>query len=83
MIHELRSFGTNVEIYDPHADAAEVKHEYGLAIISSVNKKYDAIVLAVGHKEFKDLDWKTIKHDKTIVYDVKGFLDQSQITARL
>jgi UDP-N-acetyl-D-glucosamine/UDP-N-acetyl-D-galactosamine dehydrogenase len=83
VIHELRSFGTNVDIYDPHADGAEVKHEYGLHTISSPQKKYDAVVLAVGHKEFRDLDWKKIKHDKTVVYDVKGFLDQSIVTARL
>ena len=83
VIQELRSFGTNVEIYDPHADADEVKHEYGLTTISSPQKKYDAVVLAVGHKEFRDLDWKKIKHEKTVIYDVKGFLDQSIVTARL
>lgn len=83
VIHELRSFGTKVDIYDPHADADEVKHEYGLTTISSPQKKYDAVVLAVGHKEFRDLDWKNIRHEKTVIYDVKGFLDQSIVTARL
>jgi UDP-N-acetyl-D-galactosamine dehydrogenase len=83
VIQELRSFGTNVDVYDPHADAAEVKHEYGLDVISSPEKKYDAIVLAVGHKEFRELDWEAIKHAKTVIYDVKGFLDQSKVTARL
>lgn len=83
VIRELRSFGTNVDIYDPHADAAEVKHEYGVTTIPALEKKYDAIVLAVGHKEFRDLDWDGIKHSKTVVYDVKGFLDQSKVTARL
>src|SRR5688572_24733024 len=58
VIHELKSFGTQVDIYDPHADAAEVHHEYGLDIVQTPEKKYDAIVLAVGHKEFRDLDWK-------------------------
>jgi UDP-N-acetyl-D-glucosamine/UDP-N-acetyl-D-galactosamine dehydrogenase len=83
VIHELRSYGTQVDIYDPHAHAEEVKHEYGLTIIPSPEKKYDAIVLAVGHKEFRDLNWDRIRHPKTIIYDVKGFLDQSFITARL
>ena len=83
VINELKSFGTNVDVYDPHADGAEVQHEYHLSTISSITNKYDAIVLAVGHKEFKDLDWKNIKHDKTVVYDVKGFLDPSLVTARL
>jgi UDP-N-acetyl-D-galactosamine dehydrogenase len=83
VIGELKSYGTNVDIYDPHADAGEVEHEYGLATVPALKKKYDAIVLAVGHQEFRDLDWNAIKHDKTIIYDVKGFLDQSVITARL
>ena len=46
-------------------------------------KKYDAVVLAVGHKEFRDLDWTKIRHEKTVIYDVKGFLDHSFVTARL
>lgn len=83
VIRELRSYGTHVEIYDPHADAAEVKHEYGLTTIARPDKKYDAIVLAVGHKEFRDLAWEGIQHEKTVIYDVKGFLDQSKVTARL
>jgi UDP-N-acetyl-D-glucosamine/UDP-N-acetyl-D-galactosamine dehydrogenase len=83
VIRELVSYGTNVDIYDPHANPAEVKHEYGLSIIAEPNKKYDAIVLAVGHKDFHDLDWKQIRHAKTVIYDVKGFLDPSLITARL
>lgn len=83
VINELKSFGTNVDVYDPHADGAEVQHEYQLSTISSIETKYDAIVLAVGHKEFKDLDWKKLKHDKTVIYDVKGFLDPSLVTARL
>lgn len=83
VIQELKSFGTQVDVYDPHAAAAEVEHEYGLSTISSPKTQYDAIVLAVGHKEFKNLDWKTLKHEKTVVYDVKGFLDKSLVTARL
>lgn len=83
VVNELLSYGTNVDVYDPHADASEVHHEYGLTIIPSPQKKYDAIVLAVSHKEFKDLEWATLKHDKTVIYDVKGFLDPSLVTARL
>ena len=83
VISELRSYGTKVDIYDPHADAAEVKHEYGLTTIPSLNRKYDAIVLAVGHEEFLKLNWEGIRHERTVIYDVKGFLDQSKVTARL
>jgi UDP-N-acetyl-D-glucosamine/UDP-N-acetyl-D-galactosamine dehydrogenase len=83
LIRELQSFGSAVEVYDPHADNEEVNHEYGISLTTKLNKKYSAIVLAVSHQEFKSLDWKTIKSEKTIVYDVKGFLDKSEVTARL
>src|SRR5690349_5897180 len=83
VINELKSFGTQVDVYDPHADGGEVLHEYGLNTIPSLQQKYDAIVLAVGHQEFRDLDWQSIRHEKTVIYDVKGFLDQSFVSARL
>ena len=83
VIRELKSYGTDVEVYDPQADAEEVRHEYGVPLIPTLNKKYSAIVLAVSHKEFSDIDWSAIKSDKTIVYDVKGFLDPKEISARL
>lgn len=83
VIHEMESFGTVVDVFDPYADAAEVKHEYQIDLIKSLTSKYDAIILTVSHKEFSDLPWKTIKHDRTVVYDVKGFLDKTLITARL
>ena len=83
VVKELRTYGALVDVYDPQADATEVEHEYGLTLITSLIKKYHAIVLAVGHKEFKDLDWKKIRDQKTVVYDVKGFLDRSEVNARL
>ncbi|MCD9019614.1 nucleotide sugar dehydrogenase [Parachryseolinea silvisoli] len=83
VIRELQSFGTNIDIYDPQADAAEVKHEYGLTLVGKPDKKYHAVVLAVSHQEFKELDLAGLSHPKAVVYDVKGFLDKSKITARL
>jgi UDP-N-acetyl-D-galactosamine dehydrogenase len=83
VITELRTYGLLVDIYDPHADPKEVEHEYGLSMIVTPNKSYDAVVLAVGHEEFKQLPWSVIRSPKTVVYDVKGFLDKAQVTARL
>jgi len=83
VIRELQSFGADVEVYDPHADAREVKHEYGLDLISGLSKKYAGIVLAVSHAEFASIDWSSIRDKNTIVYDVKGFLDKTLVTARL
>ncbi len=82
---ELRSFDMEVDIYDPWANPAEVKHEYGIAIISGEHAPdlagYSAIILAVAHKEFRSLPIS--KSDGQVVFDVKGFLDKSLIDARL
>lgn len=83
VIQELKSYGTIVDIYDPQADAIEVEHEYGLKLVQKLDKKYNAIVLAVSHDDFKNLDWSIIRDTKTVVYDVKGHLDKSFVTARL
>ncbi|GAB1445332.1 Vi polysaccharide biosynthesis UDP-N-acetylglucosamine C-6 dehydrogenase TviB [Flammeovirgaceae bacterium] len=83
VIRELQTYGALVDVYDPHADAKEVAHEYGLKLIDELKDKYHGIILAVGHQEFKDLDWNRIKRERTVVYDVKGFLDRSFVTARL
>lgn len=83
VIHELKSFGASVEIFDPHAINDEVQHEYGLALIKEPDGQYDAVILAVSHNEFLQLNWESLRHEKTVVYDVKGILDKSIITARL
>jgi len=83
VIRELKSYGTDVEVFDPQADAEEVMHEYGLTLVPGLTKKYAAIVLAVSHKEFNDINWSVIRSDKTIVFDVKGFLDPKSVSARL
>lgn len=83
VVKELQSFGTIVDVYDPMADAQEVKHEYGLSLIQSPTKKYHAIILAVGHQAFRQLNWESIRYEKTVVYDVKGILEKNIITARL
>jgi UDP-N-acetyl-D-glucosamine/UDP-N-acetyl-D-galactosamine dehydrogenase len=83
VIRELQSFGADVEVYDSHADSEEVKHEYGISLTSKLDKIYSAIVLAVSHQEFKSLNWAAIRSEKTIVYDVKGFLKRSEVTSRL
>ncbi|MBX7126394.1 MAG: nucleotide sugar dehydrogenase [Cyclobacteriaceae bacterium] len=83
VINELRSFGTIVDVYDPHADSDEVKHEYGFSLVEKPNKKYHAIVLAVGHEEFKTFNLKSNTVDNAVIYDVKGIYDPSVVTARL
>ncbi|EAZ79799.1 nucleotide sugar dehydrogenase [Algoriphagus machipongonensis] len=82
---ELKSFDMEVDIYDPWPNSEEVKKEYGVEIISGGQapnlNAYSAIILAVSHKEFLGLSIQ--KSENQVVYDVKGFLDKSQIDARL
>lgn len=83
VIRELESFGTEVDVYDPHADPAEVLHEYGIELTPRLEKSYAAIVLAVSHEEFRNLPWSAIRSPKTIVFDVKGFMPRDQVSERL
>ena len=83
IIRELESFGIRVEVYDPLADRDEVQQEYGLTLAKAPQSDYDGVVLAVGHEEFRALDWSQLKKKETAVYDVKGFLDKTLVDARL
>jgi len=83
VIRELESFGTSIDVYDPQADAKEVEHEYNLSLVAKPNKKYHAVVLAVSHDEFRTLDLKSLCHENAVIYDVKGFYDKANVTARL
>ena len=78
VIAALEDYGIKVTTFDPWANPAEVKHEYGIDSVSALpNAKYDAIVLGVAHKEFLDLDLDVLKKETAVVYDVKGILNQS------
>lgn len=82
---ELKSYGLLVDIYDPWAKPSEVRKEYGLSILTEypVNNGYAAIILAVSHNEFKDLNFSEHKSNGTIIYDVKGILDPAIVSKRL
>lgn len=77
VIQNLADFGTNVNIYDPWANPEEVKHEYNLTTSTTLpSNKYDAVVLTVAHKEYKDLDLKSLLNPNGVLYDVKGILEE-------
>jgi UDP-N-acetyl-D-galactosamine dehydrogenase len=85
VVDTLKGFGMNVTIYDPWADPDEVKHEYSLDIRSKLpeNTRFDAILLAVAHTQFKDLDFGMLKNEHSIVYDIKSFLPKDLVDIRL
>lgn len=82
---EMCEFGCNVDIYDPWAIAEEVKHEYNVDIISQfdTNKKYEAVLLAVAHDEFKRFDFEQFKKDGAVVFDAKAVVDRRWVDSRL
>ena len=87
IISELKEFGCMVDLYDPWAEANEVNHEYNLELQNSDCMKkmnnYSAVILAVAHKQFLELDVKGIKNSKTVFYDLKGLFPKDQSDGRL
>lgn len=84
--NELLQFGMNVDIYDPHADHHEVRSEYGLELLNQIeeSKSYDAIILAVSHKEFNHINYQKLRNgDNAVLFDTKAFLDRSIVDSRL
>ena len=78
VISSLNEYGVKVTVYDPWANPAEVLKEYGVKSTTNLPKeKFDSIVLAVSHKEFIDLDFNSIKKEKSIIYDVKNILSST------
>ena len=82
--HTLKEYTSNITVYDPWAAADRVKREYGIDIVSELpEEKFDAVILAVAHKEFMDLDVRSLVREGGVVYDVKGVLDREKVDARL
>ena len=74
-----------VDVFDPWANPEEVKHEYDIDILTDYpkNNNFGAIILAVAHNEFMEIDLKEHKDNGSIIFDVKGILPSKEISARL
>lgn len=83
IINELVDYNTNLDVYDPWANAAEVEHEYNIKLIKELDTKYDAVIMAVRHDKFSSLNIKQLVKDNAVIYDIKSFLDKDVIDARL
>lgn len=82
--HTLTEYTHNITIYDPWANADHVQKEYGVSIVNELPKaRYDAVILAVAHKEFLQLDVRSLTHENGVIYDVKGILPRDIVDARL
>lgn len=75
VVNALKEFYVNVEVEDPHADSEELEHEYGFGLVEKVANDYDAVIIPVPHKQYKDLDesyFAGITKPHAMVADLKG-----------
>ena len=86
IVNEFKSYSANVDVFDPWASPAEVKYEYGIDLISDIkdiDKKYEAVIIAVSHKEFKGLDINDFGKENHVKFDVKAMLSKEMTDSRL
>jgi len=82
--NELLTYNINVDVFDPLASKNEVRHEYGIDVLNKLSdRKYDAIILTVAHREFMNLELDVLQKSEFVLYDVKGFFDKKIVDARL
>lgn len=82
--HTLQEYTKNIVVYDPWADIDYVRHEYGLEVVDVLPEdKYDAVILAVAHKEFQHIEVPALLAQNGVIYDVKGILPRDIVDGRL
>jgi UDP-N-acetyl-D-galactosamine dehydrogenase len=82
VIEELRKYNLHIDVYDPWANATEVYNEFGLPLLSEpsqLKENYEAVVLAVGHKEFANFNFENHLASPSVVFDVKSFLPKDKV----
>jgi UDP-N-acetyl-D-galactosamine dehydrogenase len=87
VVRELKSFACNVDVHDPWANAAEAEHEYGISLTANPQAgTYDAIVVAVAHKQFVELGAEGIRKlgsPNNVIFDIKHVLPKDASNGRL
>jgi UDP-N-acetyl-D-glucosamine/UDP-N-acetyl-D-galactosamine dehydrogenase len=85
IVRRLETYKINVTIHDPWADPKQVDHEYGVVCMNgeAKDRKYDAVLLAVAHNEFRDINVQELCKENTVIYDIKSMLPVNSIDARL
>ena len=82
--NELKTYNTNVDVFDPWANKKEVQEEFGISLIENwAQKHYKAIVLAVAHNEFKNIPFSKLSSNSTVIYDTKAFVKRNLVDGRL
>ena len=84
VVNALKSYGTDITIYDPWANEEEVMHEYGMMSSKKIpDTKFDVVVLTVAHMIFMDLDFSLLLKDNALIYDVKNILPKNLVDRTL
>jgi UDP-N-acetyl-D-galactosamine dehydrogenase len=84
VVKELKSFSLNVHVTDPHAESAELLHEYGFELTNELATDYDAVLVTVPHNDYKNLDdayFASITKPKGLIADLKGIY-RKEISSR-
>ena len=82
--NELKTYNTNVDVFDPWANRKEVQKKLGISLIEKwEHKKYQAICLAVSHNEFKNISFSKLRSESTVIYDTKAFIKRKLVDGRL
>ena len=80
----LEEYHIGLTVCDPLADPAIAKLEYGIDILNEwPSEKFDAVIIAVAHRQFEDTDVLSLLKEKHVIFDVKGMLDRDLVDARL
>ena len=77
VVNEFKSFGVTIEVTDPYASSDELMHEYGFGLVEKIANDYDAVVVAVSHKDYLKMDenyFTSICKPDGVIVDIKGFL---------
>ncbi len=87
IVHELKEYNIEADVFDPWVDAAEAQHEYNITPVAALeNGKYDAVILAVSHHQFKEMGIEQIRKlakPANVIYDLKYLFKQNETDLRL
>jgi UDP-N-acetyl-D-glucosamine/UDP-N-acetyl-D-galactosamine dehydrogenase len=83
LFNELKKIGLNPDILDPYAERKLVEKKFKIKLIEKINIKYDIVILAVSHDQFKFIDLNKISKKNSIIYDIKSFFPKNKVSARL
>lgn len=81
--HELIQYGLDVDVYDPWVDKSLVLKEYGIELLDEINAHYDALILAVSHDAFIQLDYSLMTNCDTVIFDAKSVIPRELVDGRL